>query len=107
MGLLNAWTPSNTNTEIPALSLVNNQFDTSDYFYRNNSYFKIRNLQLGYNLSDEAVNSLGMSGMRVYLQGENLLWFTPKNYVGNDPERISIDNIPIPTTISLGVNINI
>lgn len=106
LGLLNAWTPSNTNTDIPALSLVNNQFDTSDYFYRNNSYFKIRNLQLGYNLSDEAVNSLGMSGMRVYLQGENLLWFTPKNYVGNDPERISIDNIPIPTTISLGLNIN-
>jgi hypothetical protein len=48
----------------------------------------------------------GMTGLRVYFQGENLFWFTPKDYIGSDPERISVDNIPVPTVLSLGLNLN-
>ncbi|PKP14015.1 MAG: TonB-dependent receptor [Bacteroidetes bacterium HGW-Bacteroidetes-3] len=107
LGTLNAWTPTNTNTDIPALSLINNDTQTSDYLYRNNSYFKIRNLQVGYSLPTEIIeNWSGMTSFRLYVQGENLFWFTPKGYVGSDPERLDVNRIPVPTVLSLGLNIN-
>ncbi|MDO9554836.1 TonB-dependent receptor [Rhodonellum sp.] len=107
LGVLNAWTPNNTNTDIPSTSLAFNDTRTSDYLYRNNSYFKIRNLQIGYSLSESIISKWGaVSGARVYLQGENLIWFTPKNYIGSDPERTNVDRIPVPTVFSMGLNVN-
>ncbi|RNL84692.1 TonB-dependent receptor [Sinomicrobium pectinilyticum] len=106
LGVLNAWTPENTDTDIPSLSLVNNDTQDSDYVYRNNSYFKLRNAQLGYNLPKELIEKWGgMTNLRFYMQGENLFWITPKNFVGADPERTNVNAIPVPTTFSLGINI--
>ncbi|WP_186756937.1 SusC/RagA family TonB-linked outer membrane protein [Echinicola salinicaeni] len=107
LGVLNAWTPENTNTDIPSLSLAFNDQRTSDYLFRNNSYFKIRNLQIGYSLPESIINKwAGMSRLRVYFQGENLLYFTPSGYIGSDPERTDSNRIPVPTTLSLGLNVN-
>lgn len=107
LGVLSAWTPQNTSSTIPSLSLVNNFTDTSDYIFRNNSYFKIRNLQVGYSLPTDIISKMaGMTGLRIYLQGENLFWFTPKGYIGSDPERIDVNRIPVPTVYSVGLNIN-
>ncbi|WPR72724.1 TonB-dependent receptor [Flavobacterium sp. NG2] len=106
-GTLNAWTPTNTNTDVPALSLANNDNQVSDYFFRNNSYFKVRNMQLGYTLSEKLVEKTGfITNCRIYAQGENLFWFTPNGYIGQDPERTDVNRIPVPTTFSLGLNIN-
>ncbi|MFV8328397.1 SusC/RagA family TonB-linked outer membrane protein, partial [Flavobacterium sp. ZS1P14] len=106
-GTFNAWTPVNTNTDVPSLSLAHNDSQTSDYLFRNNSYFKIRSMQIGYSLSDRLVNKTGfITRCRVYAQGENLFWFTPKGYIGSDPERTDVNRIPVPTTLSLGVNFN-
>jgi hypothetical protein len=106
-GVLNAWTPTNTNTDVPSLSLVNNIGGDNDYIYRKNSYFKLRTMQLGYSFPEEMIGKLaGMTGLRVYCQGENLFWFTPKGYIGSDPERIDVNRIPVPTTLSIGLNIN-
>ena len=107
LGVLNAWTPTNTGSNIPAASLAFNDLRTSDYLFRKNSYFKLRNLQLGYSLPEELITKLaGMSSCRVYFQGENLFWFTPNDYIGSDPERTDVNRIPVPTTLSLGLNIN-
>lgn len=107
LGVLNSWTPSNTNTTVPSLTLVNNLPNNTDYHYRKNDYFKLRNLQLGYSLPDELLNKWGaLTGFRIYLQGENLFWITPKDYIGADPERTNIDGIPVPTVYSLGLNLN-
>ncbi|NVN19041.1 SusC/RagA family TonB-linked outer membrane protein [Muricauda sp. HICW] len=106
-GTLNGWTPTNTNTNIPSLSLVNNFTENSDYIYRNNSYFKIRNIQLGYSLPQDLIEKWGgMTGLRIYLQAENLFWFTPKGYIGADPERVDINAIPVPSIMSIGFNVN-
>lgn len=106
-GTFNAWTPTNTNTDVPSLSLAHNDSQTSDYLFRNNSYFKIRSMQLGYSFSDRLVGKTGfITKCRVYAQGENLFWFTPKGYIGSDPERTDVNRIPVPTTLSLGVNFN-
>lgn len=105
-GTLDAWTVTNTGSEIPAVTIVDNNSERrmSDYLLRNNSYFKVRNLQIGYNLPEALIKKSGMSQLRVYFQGENLFWITPKGYIGSDPERTSIDRIPVPTSYSLGLS---
>ena len=107
-GVLNAWTPTNTATDIPSLSLVNNDnTQDSDYLFRSNSYFKLRNLQIGYSLPKDIIEKwAGMTTFRIYLQGENLFWFTPSDYIGSDPERTDLNTIPVPTLLSLGLNLN-
>lgn len=107
VGLLNSWTPQNTNTSIPSATLAFNDTRTSDYTFRKNSYFKLRNLQVGYSLPKDLINKLGgMTSARFYLQGENLFWITHKDYVGPDPERTDVNRIPVPTVLSLGFNLN-
>jgi len=101
-GVFDAWTPQHTNTTVPALTLKdnNNETRTSDYFMVNTSYFKMRNVQVGYTLTPKAV----FSKLRVYVMGENLFWIKSKSYQGPDPERIDINPVPIPQTFTFGVN---
>lgn len=106
-GTLNAWTPTNTSSTIPSLSLAHNDNQTSDYLFRNNSYFKFRNIQLGYTLPESVVKKSGfITKCRIYAQGENLFWITPKGYIGSDPERTDVNRIPVPRTFTLAVNFN-
>lgn len=107
LGVLNAWTPTNSNTDIPSLSLAFNDLRTSDYLFRNNAYFKLRNVQIGYSLPEDIIDKwAGLTQLRIYLQGENLFWITPKDYIGSDPERTDVNRIPVPTVFSLGLNLN-
>lgn len=101
-GVFDAWTPQHTNTNVPALTLKdnNNEGRTSDYFMVSTSYFKMRNIQLGYSISPKAV----FSRLRVFAMGENLFWIKNKSYLGPDPERINLQPVPIPKTLTLGVN---
>jgi TonB-linked SusC/RagA family outer membrane protein len=101
-GVFNAWTPTNTNTDIPALTLKdnNNEGRTSDYFFVSTSYFKMRNVQLGYTIQPKAV----FSSVRVFVMAENLLRFKSKDYLSPDPERIDLNPVPIPKTFTVGVN---
>lgn len=105
-GTLDAWTPTNTGSDIPAVTITNNnnEFRSSDYLLRNNSYFKVRNLQVGYNIPAAIIKKAAMSQLRVYFSGENLFWITPKDYIGADPERTDVNRIPVPTTYSFGVS---
>lgn len=101
-GVFNAWTPQNTNTNVPALTLKDNNGEgrTSDYFIVNTSYFKMRNIQLGYSITPKSV----FSRLRVYAMAENLFWFKSKSYLSPDPERIDLDPVPIPKTFTFGIN---
>ena len=109
-GTLEAWSPQNTGSSIPALTLSdgNNESRTSDYLTVNNSYFKLRNMALGYSLSEGTLDRLGpISQLRVYVQAENLFWFKNSEFSGPDPERTNINNIPVPTVVSAGLNLTL
>lgn len=101
-GVFNGWTQQNTNTKTPALTLKdnNNEGRTSDYFIVNTSYFKMRNIQLGYNITPKAI----FSRLRFFAMAENLFWFKSKSYQSPDPERIDLDPVPIPKTYTFGIN---
>ena len=88
--VLNAWTPQNTNTNIPrAVSGDPNGNATrpSDRFVEKGSYMRVKNLSLGYSLPKSLLNSWSngsISKVRVYVSTQNLLTIT--NYSGYDPE---------------------
>ena len=108
-GVFNAWTPQNTSSSIPALTLSdgNNETRTSDYFNVNTSYFKLRNMQVGYTLPKSVMNRIGViKELRVYAMVDNLFWITSKDWQGPDPERTDVNVIPIPKTTSFGVNVS-
>ncbi|MBK9256789.1 MAG: TonB-dependent receptor [Saprospiraceae bacterium] len=83
--ILNRWTPENTNTNIPKVSLDdrNGNRRPSTRFLYDGSYMRIRNISLGYNLKSLMnINSIG--SLRVYMTVQNAFTFT--KYPGLDPE---------------------
>ncbi|WP_299522141.1 TonB-dependent receptor [uncultured Lutibacter sp.] len=83
---LNAWTPTNTNTDMPRAVLgdPNQNARASTRFLEDGGYFRIKTIQLGYSFNEKVLENLQMSKCRVYLTGQNLVTFT--NYSGLDPE---------------------
>ncbi|WP_417443190.1 SusC/RagA family TonB-linked outer membrane protein [Joostella sp.] len=80
--VLNAWTPTNTDTDVPSAA-VREKRVTSRFVY-DGGYVRLKNLSLGYNLPARAVEKLGMQGIRFGISGQNLLTFT--DFPGTDPE---------------------
>jgi len=80
--LLNAWTPSNTNTSVPRVTAQdpNQNIRPSNYFLEDASYLRVKNIQLGYTLKDK---TFGFDNARVYISAENVITFT--DYSGFDP----------------------
>lgn len=101
-GVFDAWSTKNTKSRIPALSLTDNNGETrtSDYFILNTSYFKLRNVQLGYSLYPKSV----FTRLRFFAMGDNLFWIKNKLFLGPDPERTDINAIPVPRTFTFGIN---
>lgn len=58
------WQNSGSRNEIP-----------SDFWVRNAAYFKLRNIVFSYNLSSSVLESIGMSAIRLYVSGQNVLNF--------------------------------
>jgi TonB-linked SusC/RagA family outer membrane protein len=108
-GVFRAWTPQNPNSTVPALSLSdnNNEARPSDYYNVNASYFKLRNVQLGYTFNQSFTNRIKIERLRVYCMADNLFVIKSGDFQGPDPERIDVNTIPIPTTISFGVNVTL
>ncbi len=107
-GVFRAWTPQNPTSTVPALTLSdgNDETRSSDYFNVNTSYFKIRNAQLGYTLPKTTVEGWGLGSVRLYVMGENLFWIKSKSFQGPDPERTTLDAIPVPRSYTFGLNVS-
>jgi hypothetical protein len=101
--VLNAWTSSNTNTDVPrAINGDPNQnARASDRFIEDGSYLRLKVLSIGYNVPASLLTSLtkgSVSGLRIYFTAQNLLTIT--SYSGYDPEvgayiPLSGNNTPV------------
>lgn len=103
---LDAWSPDNTSSSIPMLTIIdrNNEGRISTYFIESGSYFKLRNITLGYELPDKISDHLRMQKARLYFQGQNLLTFKSKSFTGTDPENPNYA-FPIPAIYSMGIEL--
>jgi hypothetical protein len=87
--VLNAWTPTNTNTNIPrAVSADPNQnARPSTRFLEDGSYLRLKNIMLSYNIPNKSLQSITkgvVNNFRIYVSAQNILTFT--KYSGFDPE---------------------
>jgi TonB-linked SusC/RagA family outer membrane protein len=100
--ILNAWTPTNSGSSIPAVTVNddNNEFRTSTYFLANGSYAKLRSVTLGYTLS----NFSFAKSLRLYVTWENLFTIKAPSFISEDPERPTY-TFPRPQTLNFGVDI--
>jgi TonB-linked SusC/RagA family outer membrane protein len=112
--VINSWTPTNTNTTVPALSqsISNSETSPNSYFVEDGSYFRLKNIQIGYTLPKTTLDKLSISSLRFYLQATNL--FTITGYDGIDPEVIQGGNLtlgvddqtyPFSQLFTFGVNL--
>ncbi len=104
--LLDAWSPTNPNSNIPALSLSdnNNEKRVSTYWVEDGSFLKLRNIQLGYNLPKSACEKMKMQNWRWFLSAQNVFTIHSKNFTGVDPENPNY-GYPIPITVTLGTKV--
>jgi TonB-linked SusC/RagA family outer membrane protein len=87
--MLNAWTPDNTNTDVPRMA---NDGDAADYanatstrFVTSSNYLSLNNVTFGYTLPASIVRSLRLGSVRLYASAENVaLWSARK---GLDPRQ--------------------
>lgn len=106
--LLNAWSPQNPNSNIPAVTTVDSNAESrfSTYYVENGSYLKLRVLQIGYTLPKTVSDIYGISNFRLYTSVQNLWTIKSKSYTGVDPETPAF-GYPLPLTINFGVNISL
>jgi len=84
---LQRWTGQGTSNFYPRVTLNdlnNNWKPPSDFFVKDGSYARIRNLTLGYTIPQHLTKTVQLSRVRLYVSAENLLTIT--NYPGYDPE---------------------
>lgn len=104
--ILNAWTPENNKSKIPAIAYSNDNDEgrTSTYLYENHSFAKLRNIQIGYSFNFPALKSAGIDKLRIYVTGQNLIQITSKDFSGVDPEQTSY-SYPLPLTVIAGLQL--
>lgn len=112
---LNRWQQPGDITDVPQARLYGyNGYGHSTRWLEKADFIRLRNATLSYNLPAATVQSIGFTGIRVYVTGVNLLTFT--DYKGYDPEARadsgSFSNgetfysAPPARTVSFGVNFN-
>ncbi len=116
--ILDAWTPENQNTMIPALRLPSDPFfgenEKDSHMLHKGDFVRVRNVALSYNFSNKALKSLKeVNGITLGVSVENLALFT--EYKGFDTEMgaftsdsgqsIDFYSYPRPTTITGNVKI--
>ncbi|WP_396155232.1 SusC/RagA family TonB-linked outer membrane protein [Flavobacterium sp.] len=106
--LFNAWTPTNTSSNIPSLFATNiDAGDISDRFLRDASFIRLRNISFGYDVPAKFLKQTFIKGCRFRIQGENILTWT--KWKGFDPETFTTSGtgyFPTPKVYTFGVDIN-
>ncbi len=81
--------------------------ENSSRFVEDGSYFRLKNLQIGYTLPKDITKKFFVERLRIYMTASNL--FTVTNYSGYDPEvgsGVDYGNYPQSRTFTFGLNVN-
>ena len=109
---LDRWTPETAATaKYPALHYGthdNNKNGNSSLFLYDASYLRLKNVEIGYNVSPQLLRKIHVQQARIYVQGLNLLTFDKLGDVDIDPETKSGDGAswyPIQKVFNFGIDI--
>ncbi|MCD2421832.1 TonB-dependent receptor [Niabella pedocola] len=107
------WTTDNTNSIYPRAF---NDNSTNAYYYNNSNFWlmnaaflRLKTLELSYSIPSQVYNRLGLSSVRVYAAGYNLLSFDHLKKYGVDPETNNTTGVNYPQSriVRFGVNIGL
>ena len=110
--LTDAWTPERgTSATLPILTTyegcLNENFRKNDFWLRNASYLRLKNLQLSYSVPVSALKSSLIKNLKVFVNAENLFTFSPMKEF--DPEKklkeTNFYAYPSVRTYTAGVNV--
>lgn len=104
-----SWRPDNPDASYPRLSTAtsSNNAVSSDFWKRDASYLRLKNVQIGFTIPAKWVAKAGISRARAYLSGSNLLTISKLSALGLDPEVPSVQNgyYPQQRVVSAGIDI--
>lgn len=104
--VLGAWDGEGSTNAIPRVSFTDNGSSrTSSIFVEDASYFRLKNVELGYTIN--RFKSAGISNLRLYVSAQNL--FTLTNYTGLDAESTDLMDMgtyPQSRMFVCGVNLS-
>lgn len=109
---LNRWHGEGTSNTQPVLNTGHAiNFENSEYYVEDGSFFRIRNLQLGYTFDKALISKIGLKALKAYFNIQNLK--TWKHNTGYTPEfggsaiAFGVDNgsYPVPAIYTFGLNI--
>ena len=113
--LLKSWTyeryANGQEIKYPRFSVSDNghNYMTSTYWLEDASYLRLKNVEIGYTWRNPFFKRIGISSLRLYANGSNLLTWADL-LPGEDPESPMMDNnnepYPVTRTYNLGVSIN-
>ena len=109
----NRWTPTNTSGTVPKAGASDmDRYAVSDAMVYNGSYFKFKQIQLGYSLPKKLINKVSLSHARIYASLDD--YFTISSYPGFDPEAsansttgMGIDKGGYPTSKKIVFGLNV
>ncbi|MBT6999088.1 MAG: SusC/RagA family TonB-linked outer membrane protein [Prolixibacteraceae bacterium] len=102
----NWWTPDNPSNDWYMNSKMANQMSgIGSTLYESTDFIRLKDVSLAYQLPKNVVSKIGMSNVKIYVSGRNLLTFT--DWSGLDPELVDRDaqrNIPMQKEFIFGLN---
>ncbi len=103
-----AWTPQNTNTDVPRLDAGDSNVNaTSTRFLVSSDYFSLNNVTLGYTLPRHLVRHAKLSAARLYASADNVALFSARQ--GVDPRQSQVyvygNSYTAVRTVSFGVKL--
>ncbi|OJV16840.1 MAG: SusC/RagA family TonB-linked outer membrane protein [Dyadobacter sp. 50-39] len=106
------WTIDNPTDKYPRLTNRNNRYYTNtgqaginNYFLKSNNYLRLKNIELGYNLPSEIGSKIGLSNLRIYVNGLNLLTFDKIKVWDPEATTNSGQYYPQSRVVSAGVRL--
>jgi TonB-linked SusC/RagA family outer membrane protein len=103
------WTPENAETATyPRLTILGRQNNslTSDFYLRDASYIRLKNIELGYNFKGKALERIGMKSLRTFVNGYNLITIDVLEVADPESRTGSRPVYPLTKIYNIGVRAN-
>lgn len=99
-------TPDNSNAKYPAVIAANNpnNYRTSTQYMRSAAFLRLQNMEIGYSIPTDMLKRIGISRLRFFANGENLLVWDKIKII--DPEMDQTGTYPKQRIINLGVQVD-
>ncbi|HWK56803.1 MAG TPA: TonB-dependent receptor [Parapedobacter sp.] len=78
----------------------------NEFFLQDRSFIRLRNLQVGYTLSDKVLERLGVGNLRIFASGQNLFLWDKLKMSHQDPEKTHPVQYPITKFVGFGMNVS-